>query len=287
MTGSGHVLEIRGLRAAVGGTEILRGIDLTVRSGEVHAVMGPNGSGKSTLAHVLMGRPGYEVTGGSVTLDGVDLLPLAPWQRAQAGLFLALQYPTEVPGVSLQAVLESAARAAGRPVDGVAATLRAEAERVGLDPQLLERPLNVDLSGGEKKKNETVQLGVLRPAIAVLDELDSGLDVDALRACARRVEAATEPEGDRPGLGVLAITHYSRLLHELRADRVHVLAKGQIVRSGGPELALELERHGYAGLVGAELAGEAEEETPVAIRPAIDDPFGGPAGADPFADPLA
>jgi Fe-S cluster assembly ATP-binding protein len=285
----GHVLEISGLRAGVSGKEILRGIDLTVRSGEVHAVMGPNGSGKSTLAHVVMGRPGYEVLGGTVTLDGVDILALDPWQRAQAGLFLTLQYPTEVPGVSLHALLESAARAGGRDVASVDADIRAEAQRLTLDPRLIDRALNVDLSGGEKKKNETLQLGVVRPSIAVLDELDSGLDIDALRACARRVEAAT----NEIGLGVLAITHYSRLLHELRADRVHVLARGQIVRSGGPELSGELEERGYAGMLGAELAGEDDDGQPVAIRPAIDDPFGGPggpggpAGDDPFADPLA
>jgi Fe-S cluster assembly ATP-binding protein len=289
MTSNGeHVLDIRGLRAGVAGKEILRGIDLTIRSGEVHAVMGPNGSGKSTLAHVLMGRPGYEVLGGTVTLDGADLLTMEPWQRAQSGLFLALQYPTEVPGVSLQDMLESAIVAAGREPAAVGATIRAEAERLVLDPRLLDRAVNVDLSGGEKKKNETLQLGVLRPAIAVLDELDSGLDVDALRACARRVEAATE----EIGLGVLAITHYSRLLHELRADRVHVLAKGAIVRSGGPDLARELDDKGYVGLLGAELAGEDEQARAGATaRPAIDDPFGGPGttpgGDDPFADPLA
>jgi Fe-S cluster assembly ATP-binding protein len=284
-----HVLEIRGLRAGVAGKEILRGVDLTVRSGEVHAVMGPNGSGKSTLAHVLMGRPGYEVLGGSVALDGVDLLALAPWQRAQAGLFLALQYPTEVPGVSLHDLLETSARAGGRPFDGIEAAITAEAERLALDPRLIDRPLNVDLSGGEKKKNETLQLGVLGPAIAVLDELDSGLDVDALRACARRIEAQTQPvAAGGTALGVLAITHYSRLLHELRADHVHVLARGAIVRSGGPELALELEDRGYAGLLGAELAGEDEGGTAVSVRPSVVDPFGGPAGAgDPFADPLA
>jgi Fe-S cluster assembly ATP-binding protein len=276
----------------VSGKQILRGIDLMVRSGEVHAVMGPNGSGKSTLAHVLMGHPGYDVTAGTVTLDGVDVLALEPWQRAQAGLFLALQYPTEVPGVSLHDLLESSARSAGRDVAAVDAAIRREAERLALDPRLLDRPLNVDLSGGEKKKNETLQLGVLRPAIAVLDELDSGLDVDALRACARRIEAATEETRGQGangavGLGVLAITHYSRLLHELRADRVHVLAKGEIVRSGGPELALELEDRGYAGLLGAELAGEDEGQA-VSIRPSIDDPFGGPGSpGDPFADPFA
>ena len=291
-TTADHVLEVVGLRAGVAGKEILRGVDLVVRSGEVHAVMGPNGSGKSTLAHVLMGRPGYEVTGGSVLLDGVDLLALSPWERAHAGLFLALQYPTEVPGVSLLDLLETSARAAGRSVDEVDAAITAEAERLALDPRLIDRPLNVDLSGGEKKKNETLQLGVLRPAIAVLDELDSGLDVDALRACARRIEAETQsPAHGGTGLGVLAITHYNRLLHELRADVVHVLTKGTIVRSGGPELALELEERGYVGLVGAELAGE-DEGTPVGVRPMIDDPFGGPGGrpgpgADPFADPLA
>jgi Fe-S cluster assembly ATP-binding protein len=274
-----HVLEIAGLRAGVAGKEILRGIDLTVRSGEVHAVMGPNGSGKSTLAHVLMGRPGYDVLGGTVTLDGVDLLGLTPWQRAQAGLFLALQYPTEVPGVSLHDLLETALRAAGRDAGGVDAAIRREAADLAFDPRLIDRPLNVDLSGGEKKKNETLQLGVLAPTIAVLDELDSGLDVDALRATSRRIEAATQQPADGGGgtaLGVLAITHYSRLLHELRADRVHVLAKGEIVRSGGPELALDLEDRGYVGLLGAELAGEAEEGQPVSIRPPIDDPFGGP-----------
>jgi Fe-S cluster assembly ATP-binding protein len=293
-----HVLEISDLRAGVAGKEILRGVDLTVRSGEVHAVMGPNGSGKSTLAHVLMGRPGYEVTGGSVLLDGADLLALTPWERAHAGLFLALQYPTEVPGVSLHDLLETSARAGGRSFDEVAARITAEAERLALAPELIDRPLNVDLSGGEKKKNETLQLGVLQPAIALLDELDSGLDVDALRACARRIEAETQPVAEGgTGLGVLAITHYSRLLHELRADRVHVLAKGAIVRSGGPELAHELEQQGYVGLLGAELAGEAEAGgAAVSVRPTIDDPFGGPGGsggsagaggADPFADPLA
>jgi Fe-S cluster assembly ATP-binding protein len=243
VTANEHVLEVRGLRAGVAGKEILRGVDLAVRSGQVHAVMGPNGSGKSTLAHVIMGRPGYEVLGGSVTLDGVDLLPLAPWERAQAGLFLAMQYPTEVPGVSVDDLLEAAFVGTGRDPGEVPDRLRVEAGRIGFDDRFLHRPLNVDLSGGEKKRNETLQLGVLEPAIALLDELDSGLDVDALRACARRIEAATE----ETGLGVLAITHYNRLLHELRADHVHVLAGGVIARSGGPELAAELEQTGYGG----------------------------------------
>ena len=235
------LLEISGLRAAVGGREILRGIDLAVGSGEAHAVMGPNGSGKSTLSHVLMGRPGYEVLGGSVTLDGVDLLALEPYQRAEAGLFLALQYPTEVPGVSLEAMLTEALLAQGRSIEGLEERVAAEARLIGFDERVLVRALNVDLSGGEKKRNETLQLAVLEPAIAILDELDSGLDVDALRACARRVEAATK-EGN---LGVLAITHYIRLLHELHADRVHILVKGRIVRSGDASLAAELEEQGY------------------------------------------
>jgi len=259
-------LVITGLRAEAGGREILRGVTLTVRSGEVHAVMGPNGSGKSTLSHVLMGRPGYTVTGGSVTLDGVDVLAMAAWERAQAGLFLAMQYPTEVPGVSLQDALAAAFTAAGRDVTEVPELVLAEAGRIGFDERFLTRPLNVDLSGGEKKRNETLQLGVLRPKFAILDELDSGLDVDALRACARRIEQATA----ETGLGVLAITHYRRLLDELKSDVVHVFVKGEIVASGGAELADELEDTGYAGY-GAE---EVEVEGVV-------DPF-----ADPFADPF-
>jgi Fe-S cluster assembly ATP-binding protein len=236
------LLEIRNLHAAVDGKEILRGIDLAVDAGEVHAVMGPNGSGKSTLSHVLMGRHGYEVTGGTVTLDGRDLLSMATWERAQAGLFLSMQYPIEVPGVSLVAALEAAfAAAPDRDPGDVRQLVTAEAGRIGVEPRFLLRPLNVDLSGGERKRNETLQLGVLRPRIAVLDEIDSGLDIDALRAVARRVEAATTEDD----LGVLAITHYSRLLHELKPDVVHVLAAGRIVTTGGPELAAQLEETGY------------------------------------------
>lgn len=233
---------IRDLHASAGGVEILKGVSLTVRSGEVHVIMGPNGSGKSTLSHVLMGKHGYAVTGGSVTLDGVDLLALPTWRRAQAGLFLAMQYPTEVPGVSLGDALAAAFRSGDRDPAAVPALVAEEARRIAFDERFLTRPLNVDLSGGEKKRNETLQLGVLRPRIAILDELDSGLDVDALRDCARRVEAATH-ESD---LGVLAITHYRRLLDELRADRVHVFVRGEIVASGGAELADELESSGYA-----------------------------------------
>lgn len=264
------VLKISGLTASIPGRDILKGIDLEVNSGEVHAVMGPNGSGKSTLSHVVAGRPGYEVTGGSVTIDGEDILGLPAWQRAQKGLYLAMQYPIEVPGVSLTDAMREAFKAAGRDPSEVPALLKAEAERIGFDARFIDRPLNVDLSGGERKRNETLQLGVLRPKFAVLDELDSGLDVDALRDVARRVEAATSEDG----LGVLAITHYSRLLDELRPDVVHVLAGGRIVKTGGPELAQELEETGYA-----EFAAVAAPAVAVSAK---DDPF-----ADPFADPLA
>jgi Fe-S cluster assembly ATP-binding protein len=256
-------LQIRGLEAGVSGRQILFGIDLTVRSGEVHAVMGPNGSGKSTLSHVLMGKPGYEVLGGTATLDGVDLLALPPYMRARAGLFLVQQYPTEVPGVSLVEMLEEVVAARGGDRSEVYATVRAEAERIGFDERFLVRPLNVDLSGGEKKRNETLQLGVLGARIAVLDELDSGLDVDALRAVSRRIEELTND-----GLGVLAITHYTRLLNELKPDVVHVLVKGRIQLSGGPELADELEQTGYSRW--------AEPEPALSI-----------GHADPFADPFA
>ncbi len=235
-------LVIQGLEAGIEGQTILHGLDLTVRSGEVHAVMGPNGSGKSTLSHVITGRPGYEATGGSITIDGADVLAMTPWERAQAGLFLAMQYPTEVPGVSLEALFEAAAAAIGRDPADIRSRMVIEAERIGFDERFLARPLNVDLSGGEQKRNETLQLGVLEPRIAILDELDSGLDIDALRAVSRRIEEATH-DAD---LGVLAITHYSRLFHELVPDRVHILVAGQFVAEGGPELAAELEEHGYA-----------------------------------------
>jgi Fe-S cluster assembly ATP-binding protein len=235
---------------------VLHGVDLTVRSGEVHVVMGPNGSGKSTLAHALMGRPGTTVTAGSVRLDDADLTGLESWERARAGLFVALQDPIEVPGVSLTDLLaEAEARDGEPPVDrgSIVDRLAEESTAVGFDPRLLERALNVDLSGGERKRNEMVQLGVLRPPFAVLDEIDSGLDVDALGAVARRLERATTEWG----LGVLAITHFPRLLVELRADVIHVLVEGRIVVSGGAELAKELEATGYRayGLDGAAKAG--------------------------------
>ncbi len=241
-----HELAVGGLRAGVAGLEVLTGVDLVVRSGEVHAVMGPNGSGKSTLAHVLMGKPGYQVLGGSVTLDGRDLLPLAPFERARLGLFLAPQDPIAVPGVGLHHAMTEALVGRGvRPDDAtgsLTARSLAEAGRVGFETRLLERPLNVDLSGGERKRSETLQMALLRPSIAVLDELDSGIDIDGLRDVARRVRDAVAEWG----LGVLAITHYRRLLSVLQPDVVHVLVRGRIVASGGPELAEELEHTGYA-----------------------------------------
>ena len=238
-------LEIKDLRAAVGDKEILKGINLTVKSGEVHAIMGPNGAGKSTLSAVIMGKPGYTVLGGSVLLDGEEMLDLPTWQRATKGLHLVMQYPTEVPGVHVDEVLVEALRARGRDTAALGELIDSEAKRINFDADLVTRALNVDLSGGEKKRNETLQLGVLDPRIAILDELDSGLDIDALRDCARRVEAATHENN----LGVLAITHYVRLLEELKPDVVHILSAGRIVKTGGPELADTLERDGYAAFV--------------------------------------
>ena len=262
-----NTLEISGLHASVAGNEILRGIDLTISSGEVHAVMGPNGAGKSTLSAVIMGKPGYEVTGGSITLDGVDVLALPAWERAVAGLYLVMQYPTEVPGVMLDDVLGEALATRGRSNDDLDDVLRAEAARIGFEERFLHRPLNVDLSGGEKKRNETLQLAVLRPKIAILDELDSGLDIDALRDCARRVEDLSN-DPDSP-VGILAITHYSRLLAELKPDHVHILVKGRIVSSGGPELADVLEADGYGAFVPAE---ELADE-PASSSGGLDDLF--------------
>ena len=213
--------------------------------------MGPNGSGKSTLAHVLMGRGDYEVTAGSVQLDGVELLELPTWQRAAAGLFLSHQYPVEIPGVRVEDLLD----AAGTETDaGLGDRVRAEATRLAVADEFLARGVNIEFSGGEQKRAETLQLAVLKPKFAVLDELDSGLDVDALRDVSRRIEAMTEEDG----LGVLAITHYARLLTELRPDVVHVFMAGRVITSGGPELADELERTGYDGL--AERLG-IEEQT--------------------------
>src|SRR6478752_7275389 len=255
------VLKITNLRATVAGQEILRGVDLEVRSGEVHALMGPNGSGKSTLSHVLMGRGDYAVTGGSVTIDGDELLDLPTHERAARGLFLALQYPVELPGVRLDDFLDAALRGQGRADADLRERVGTEAARLGVAPQFLERGVNVEFSGGEQKRAETLQLAVLRPKFAVLDEIDSGLDVDALRDVARRIEAMTNDDA----LGVLAITHYARLLTELRPDRVHVFMGGRIVTSGGPELADELEEAGYDGLA-ARLGIEAPEPITVPVE---------------------
>ena len=235
-------LVIKNLAVSVGGTQILNDVSLTINSGEVHAVMGPNGAGKSTLSAALMGKPGYTVTGGSVTLDGVDVLALPTWQRATAGLHLIMQYPTEIPGVMLQEAMSAALDARNQGSRQLKQLIETEAKRIGFDPELVTRSVNVDFSGGEKKRSETLQLSVLQPKIAILDELDSGLDIDALRDCAQRVEDATR----EINLGVLVITHYSRLFEQLKPDFVHILTSGRIVKSAGPELADELEVTGYA-----------------------------------------
>jgi Fe-S cluster assembly ATP-binding protein len=230
-------LKIDGLRVSVGEKEVLKGFSLTMNSGEVHAIMGPNGSGKSTLAHALTGHPGYTVLDGSVAIDGVELLTLSATDRARAGLMLVLQQPFEIPGVRAFDLLE----AAGAERSTLRARMLEEAERLELRPELLDRFVNVDLSGGERKRAEMVQLGILQPKFALLDEIDSGLDVDALDAVARRLVAATT-EWD---CGVLAITHFRRLLLELPPTMIHVMGNGRIVATGGPELAETLERDGY------------------------------------------
>jgi Fe-S cluster assembly ATP-binding protein len=229
-------LVITDLHAEVAGKEVLKGISLTINSGEVHAIMGPNGSGKSTLAHVLSAHPGYKVLGGTVTLDGVSLLELDASERARAGLMLAMQQPVEVPGVRPIDLLV-AAGASGNALE----SMRVEAERVGLRGDLLERFVNVDLSGGEKKRAEMVQLAVLKPKFAILDEIDSGLDVDALHAVGERLSAATKEWN----CGLLAITHFRRLLDVVTPNVIHVMSAGVIVASGGAELAETLERDGY------------------------------------------
>ena len=236
-----YTLEIRNLHANAGDTQILNGINLTVRSGEVHAVMGPNGAGKSTLSAAIMGKPGYTVTEGSIMLNGSDIVAMPTWQRALAGLHLVMQYPTEIPGVGIDELLSEALTERGLDPAKLTARIAGEATRIGLDEVLIHRAVNVDFSGGEKKRNETLQLAVLEPRIVVLDELDSGLDIDALRDCARRVEDLTNERN----LGVLVITHYSRIFADLKPNFVHILAKGRIVASGGPELADQLERDGY------------------------------------------
>ncbi len=245
------MLEINGLTATIDGKEILHGIDLVVPTGEVHAIMGPNGSGKSTLSYVLAGRDGYAVTGGTALLDGVDLLAMEPEQRAAAGMFLAFQYPVELPGVGnanfLRTALNALRRARGEgELDAVQflKLARAETKRLAMPDDMLKRNVNVGFSGGEKKRNEVLQMAILRPRLAILDETDSGLDIDALKIVADGVNALRGPT-----FSALVITHYQRLLDHIVPDRVHVLAGGRIVKSGGPELAHALEADGYAGVV--------------------------------------
>jgi Fe-S cluster assembly ATP-binding protein len=242
------MLNITDLHARIAGKEILKGLTLEVRPGEVHAIMGPNGAGKSTLGNILAGRDGYEITAGSVSYEGEDLLALEPEARAAAGVFLAFQYPVEIPGVNntyfLRSALNAQRKARGEPELDSMQFLKMVREKLAvlhLDDQLLNRGVNEGFSGGEKKRNEIFQMAVLEPKLAILDETDSGLDIDALKNVAEGVNALRSP--DR---AFLVITHYQRLLDYIRPDRVHVLADGRIVESGGPELALELEEHGYA-----------------------------------------
>ena len=245
------MLSIHNLQANVADKPILKGLSLTINAGEIHAIMGPNGAGKSTLGYTLAGRPGYDVTGGDVTFDGQDLLALDPHERAAAGLFLGFQYPVEIPGVSnlqfLRESLNAQRKIRGEdPLSGAdfLKIARAQADAMGMEMDMLKRPVNVGFSGGEKKRNEMVQMGILNPKLALLDETDSGLDIDALRVVGDGINRIMR-KADK---AVLLITHYQRLLDYVQPDFVHVLADGKIVRSGGPDLALELEREGYREL---------------------------------------
>jgi len=245
------MLKIENLHAEIDGKEILKGLSLTVNAGEIHAIMGPNGAGKSTLGYVLGGRPGYEVTEGSITFDGQDLLALEPHERAAAGVFLGCKYPVEIPGVSnVQFLRESLNAQRGnrdeKPLSGAEflKLARAEAARLEMDAEMLKRPVNVGFSGGEKKRNEMVQMGIIDPKFAILDETDSGLDIDALRIVGDGINRIMRTQAK----AVLLITHYQRLLDYVKPDFVHVLADGRITRSGGAELAHQLEREGYAGI---------------------------------------
>ena len=253
------MLKIHNLRASVAGKQILKGLTLDVKAGEVHAIMGPNGAGKSTLGNILAGRDGYEVSEGTVEFEGKPLLDLEPEERAAAGLFLAFQYPVEIPGVNntyfLRAALNAQRKARGEPELDSMQFLKLVREKLSvlhLDDKLLHRGVNEGFSGGEKKRNEIFQLAVLEPKLAVLDETDSGLDIDALKHVADGVNALRSPER-----AFVVITHYQRLLDYIRPDVVHVLADGRIVESGGPELALELERHGYAWIADRVAPGAA------------------------------
>ncbi|MEI6159743.1 MAG: Fe-S cluster assembly ATPase SufC [Roseococcus sp.] len=245
------MLRIEGLTAEIDGKQILKGIDLEVPSGEIHAIMGPNGSGKSTLSYVLSGREGYEITGGSVTFDGRDLLAMEPEERAAAGLFLAFQYPVELPGVGnalfLRTALNAIRKGRGEPELDAMQFLKLARERLRalqISDEMLKRGVNVGFSGGEKKRNEVLQMAMLRPKLAILDETDSGLDIDALKIVADGVNALRGPT-----FSALVITHYQRLLDHIVPDRVHILAQSRIVKSGGPELAHALEAGGYAAFI--------------------------------------
>jgi Fe-S cluster assembly ATP-binding protein len=247
------LLEIKNLHARVEEREILHGLSLTVNKGEVHAIMGPNGSGKSTLSHVLAGKPGYEVTGGEVRFDGEDLLAMEPDARAAKGVFLAFQYPVEIPGVAtmtfLRTALNAQRKARGEPEFSTPEFMKKVKEvssRLGIAQDMLKRGVNVGFSGGEKKRNEVLQMAILEPRLCILDEMDSGLDIDALRVASEGVNWLRSPER-----AMVVITHYQRLLNYIVPDFVHVMAKGRIVKSGGKELALELEATGYAEFTGA------------------------------------
>jgi Fe-S cluster assembly ATP-binding protein len=246
------MIEIRDLRATVDGKEILKGINLSLKPGEVHAIMGPNGSGKSTLSYVLAGRDGYEITGGAVLLNGQDLLAMEPEERAAAGVFLAFQYPVEIPGVQMTTFLRTALNALRKQrgeaeLDALAflKLLKEKQKNLNVSDEMLKRPVNTGFSGGEKKRAEVLQMAMLEPVFAILDETDSGLDIDALKIVAEGVNALRSPART-----FLIITHYQRLLDYIKPDTVHVLAGGKIVRTGGPELALELEAKGYADFLG-------------------------------------
>jgi Fe-S cluster assembly ATP-binding protein len=250
------MLEIENLHVSVDGREILKGLTLAVPAGEVHAIMGPNGSGKSTLSYVLVGREGYQVTGGSVTYNGVDLLGLSPEDRAAAGVFLAFQYPIEIPGVPNATFLRTAVNAVRRgrgekDLDAIQfmRLVKDRSRKLGITDEMMKRAVNVGFSGGEKKRNEVLQMAMLEPKLAILDETDSGLDIDALRVVADGVNALRDP-----ARSMLVITHYQRLLDYIVPDRIHVLAYGQIRRSGGPELAHELEKTGYAEFASGQAA---------------------------------
>jgi len=250
------LLQIKDLKAEIAGKEILHGVNLSVPKGEVHAIMGPNGSGKSTLSYVLAGKTDYDVTGGEVLLDGTDILGMPADERAAAGLFLAFQYPMEIPGVTtmtfLRAAMNAQRKKRGEPElssPEILRRVRSEAEKLGIDPEMLRRPVNVGFSGGEKKRAETLQMSLLDPRFCVLDETDSGLDIDALKVVADGVNRLRSPERS-----MIVITHYQRLLDYIVPDVVHVFSKGRIVRTGGKELALELEANGYAEYVVEEAA---------------------------------